>query len=35
MSRVFISGSTTGLALMAGELLASQNHLIDFVRAAA
>ena len=26
MSRVFISGSTTGLGLMAGELLASQNH---------
>ena len=26
MSRVFISGSTTGLGLMAGELLASQGH---------
>ena len=26
MSRVFISGSTTGLGLMAGELLASQSH---------
>jgi NAD(P)-dependent dehydrogenase (short-subunit alcohol dehydrogenase family) len=26
MSRIFISGSTTGLGLMAGELLASQNH---------
>ena len=26
MSRVFISGSTTGLGLMAGELLAGQNH---------
>jgi NADP-dependent 3-hydroxy acid dehydrogenase YdfG len=26
MSRVFISGSTTGLGLMAGELLTSQNH---------
>jgi hypothetical protein len=26
MSRIFISGSTTGLGLMAGELLASQSH---------
>jgi NAD(P)-dependent dehydrogenase (short-subunit alcohol dehydrogenase family) len=26
MSRIFISGSTTGLGLMAGELLASQGH---------
>ena len=26
MSRVFISGSATGLGLMAGELLAGQNH---------
>jgi NAD(P)-dependent dehydrogenase (short-subunit alcohol dehydrogenase family) len=26
MSRIFISGSTTGLGLMACELLASQNH---------
>jgi NAD(P)-dependent dehydrogenase (short-subunit alcohol dehydrogenase family) len=28
MSRIFISGSTTGLGLMAGELLASQSHRI-------
>jgi NAD(P)-dependent dehydrogenase (short-subunit alcohol dehydrogenase family) len=26
MSRIFISGSSTGLGLMAGELLASQGH---------
>ena len=26
MSRVFISGSTTGLGLMVGELLISQSH---------
>ena len=26
MSRVFISGSATGLGLMAGELLAGQNY---------
>jgi NAD(P)-dependent dehydrogenase (short-subunit alcohol dehydrogenase family) len=26
MARIFISGSTTGLGLMAGELLASQSH---------
>jgi NAD(P)-dependent dehydrogenase (short-subunit alcohol dehydrogenase family) len=26
MSRIFISGSTTGLGLMAGELLANQSH---------
>ena len=26
MSRIFISGSTTGLGLTAGELLASQGH---------
>ena len=28
MSRIFISGSSTGLGLMAGELLASQGHSI-------
>ncbi|KXF77239.1 short-chain dehydrogenase [Paramesorhizobium deserti] len=28
MSRIFISGSSTGLGLMAGELLASQGHRI-------
>jgi NAD(P)-dependent dehydrogenase (short-subunit alcohol dehydrogenase family) len=28
MSRIFISGSSTGLGLMAGELLASQGHAI-------
>jgi len=28
MSRIFISGSSTGLGLMAGELLASQGHTI-------
>jgi NAD(P)-dependent dehydrogenase (short-subunit alcohol dehydrogenase family) len=28
MSRIFISGSSTGLGLMAGELLASQGHQI-------
>jgi NAD(P)-dependent dehydrogenase (short-subunit alcohol dehydrogenase family) len=26
MSHIFISGSSTGLGLMAGELLASQRH---------
>jgi NAD(P)-dependent dehydrogenase (short-subunit alcohol dehydrogenase family) len=26
MSRIFISGSSTGLGLMAGELLSSQRH---------
>ena len=26
MSRIFVSGSATGLGLMAGELLASQGH---------
>ena len=26
MSRIFISGSTTGLGLMAADLLASQGH---------
>ena len=28
MSRIFISGSSTGLGLMAGELLSSQGHTI-------
>ena len=28
MSRIFISGSSTGLGLMAGEVLASQGHSI-------
>jgi NAD(P)-dependent dehydrogenase (short-subunit alcohol dehydrogenase family) len=28
MSRIFISGSSTGLGLMAGELLASQGHTV-------
>jgi NAD(P)-dependent dehydrogenase (short-subunit alcohol dehydrogenase family) len=28
MSRIFISGSSTGLGLMAGELLASQCHTV-------
>ena len=26
MSRIFISGSSTGLGLMAGELLTAQGH---------
>jgi NAD(P)-dependent dehydrogenase (short-subunit alcohol dehydrogenase family) len=28
MSRIFISGSSTGLGLMAGELFASQRHTV-------
>ena len=28
MSRIFISGSSTGLGLMAGELLIDQGHLV-------
>jgi NAD(P)-dependent dehydrogenase (short-subunit alcohol dehydrogenase family) len=30
MSRIFVSGSATGLGLMAGELLASQGHQVVF-----
>ena len=33
MSRIFISGSSTGLGLMAGELLSSQGHQSSFMPA--
>jgi hypothetical protein len=33
MSRIFISGSSTGLGLMAGELLVSQGHKSSFTPA--